>query len=228
MGTLLGLLQVRGRLGFAVAEQDSDRGRSGSDRRQEADRLCVVMRHSGSAGQDGCRSLTERPRLQIVAPHSLLEVMRQQASRAHAVAALELHPSAGHLLQVMQRQEADRAREAADRAAEEREERATRQHYAELQQKEAARQQQQMEAERLPGPLGGLCQPALQLAGTRSTCEHSYKAWEQLPSNPTRSSGRARSGVNLNGELVQCPATTLRRHQLHSMRGPRDDVRGDF
>lgn len=85
----------------------------------------------------------------------------------------QLHPSERHnLLQVRQRQEADRARKAADRAAEEREERATRQHYAELQQKKAARQQQHKEAERLPGPLGGLCQSVLQPTGACSTCKH--------------------------------------------------------
>ena len=114
--------------------------------------------------------------------------------QAHATAPLHPHPSAWHLLQVMQRQEADRARKAAERAAEEREERATRQHYAELQQKEAACQQQQREAERLPGPLGGLCQPVLQLAGACSPCENITQSVGAAVKEPSSLPVRAESG----------------------------------
>ena len=124
----------------------------------------------------------------------------------------------------MQRQEADRARKAADRAAEEREERATRQHYAELQQKEAARQQQQMEAERLPGPLGGLCQPALQLAWACSICKPAQtvvggSCQEAKQSRQVIRQSQVRQ-CSLDRELAQCLALTLHRLQRHSMRGP--------
>ena len=92
----------------------------------------------------------------------------------------------------MQRQEADRARKAADRAAEEREDRATRQHYAELQQKEAARQQQQREAERLPGPLGGR---SIRLGPAQpANTAQNVGAAATRSSNLARSPGRAKSG----------------------------------